>query len=466
MIKPVIIAGGTGSRLWPLSRKYFPKQFLKITSENTLLQDTLLRLNGLDVMEATLICNELHRFIIAEQLREISMSGKILLEPFGRNTAPAIALAALKEVESGNDPLLLVLSADHSIENLDTFKHSISHGEKIANDGYLVTFGVLPTSPETGFGYIKCGVNIDNGFLVESFVEKPSIDVAKQYLSTGDYYWNSGMFIFKASRYLEELKKFNPKIYDVCKKSLEFSKIDNDFIRVNEKYFTNCPNESIDYSVMEHTDFAAVVPLDAKWNDIGSFSAIWDISDKDVNGNVIKGDVFSESSFNNLIIAKNRIVTTVGMENTIVIETKDAVLVANKNNVQDVKKIVQQLKDAGRSETDNHRQVYRPWGYYDSIDIGSRDQVKRITVNPGAKLSTQLHHHRSEHWVVVTGTAKVTNGDNIFFVRENESTFIPIGQVHSLENPGILPLELIEVQVGDYLGEDDIVRLNDIYGRL
>jgi mannose-1-phosphate guanylyltransferase len=487
MITPVIMAGGTGSRLWPLSRKLFPKQFLKVATENTMIQDTLLRLAGLDTAQPLTICNEEHRFIVAEQLREINQLGTIILEPVGRNTAPAIALAALTELNSGNDPVLLVLAADHVIENTDEFQHVVKNATEFAEAGKLVTFGIVPSHAETGYGYIRAGARIAGrnlesskletektkleAFVVDSFVEKPDLATAEEYLASGDFYWNSGMFMFKASRYIEELGKFSPRMLAACQASLERTASDLDFVRVDADAFTTCPDDSIDYAVMEPlcstegSDAAVVMPLDATWNDIGSFSAIWDIKDKDKNGNVHQGDVLSHSSTNSLVIAEQKLVATVGIDNIIVVETKDSVLVANKDNVQDVKKIVEQLKSLDRTEADIHRQVYRPWGHYDSIDFGSRDQVKRITVNPGEKLSIQMHHHRAEHWIVVAGTAKVTNGDKTFLLTENQSTYIPAGEVHALENPGVLPLELIEVQSGSYLGEDDIVRFEDRYGR-
>jgi mannose-1-phosphate guanylyltransferase len=467
MITPVIMAGGTGSRLWPLSRKLFPKQFLKVATENTMIQETLLRLSGLDTAQPLTICNEEHRFIVAEQLREINELGTIILEPVGRNTAPAIALAALTELNKGNDPVLLVLAADHVIENTDEFQRVVKNSAELAEAGKLVTFGIVPSHAETGYGYIRQGKSLagTSGFDVAEFVEKPDLDTANSYLVSGDYLWNSGMFMFKASRYVEELTKFNPDIIDVCKKALDHTSTDLDFVRVDETEFTQCPDDSIDYAVMEKTASAVVVPLDAAWNDIGSFSAIWDLKDKDENGNVHQGDVLSHSSTNNLVIAEQKLVATVGLDNIIVVETKDSILVANKDNVQDVKKIVEQLKSLGRTEADIHRQVYRPWGHYDSIDFGARDQVKRITVKPGEKLSIQMHHHRAEHWIVVAGTAKVTNGEKTFLLTENQSTYIPAGEIHALENPGVLELELIEVQSGSYLGEDDIVRFEDRYGR-
>ena len=467
MITPVIMAGGTGSRLWPLSRKLFPKQFLKVATENTMIQETLLRLSGLDTAQPLTICNEEHRFIVAEQLREINELGTIILEPVGRNTAPAIALAALTELNKGNDPVLLVLAADHVIENTDEFQRVVKNSAELAEAGKLVTFGIVPSHAETGYGYIRQGKAVagTSGFDVAESVEKPDLDTANSYLVSGDYLWNSGMFMFKASRYVEELTKYNPEIIAVCKKALAHTSTDLDFVRVDETEFIQCPDDSIDYAVMEKTDSAVVVSLDAAWNDIGSFSAIWDLKDKDENGNVHQVDVLSHGSTNSLVIAEQKLVATVGLDNIIVVETKDSILVANKDNVQDVKKIVEQLKALGRTEADIHRQVYRPWGHYDSIDFGARDQVKRITVKPGEKLSIQMHHHRAEHWIVVAGTAKVTNGDKTFLMTENQSTYIPAGEIHALENPGVLELELIEVQSGSYLGEDDIVRFEDRYGR-
>jgi mannose-1-phosphate guanylyltransferase len=473
MITPVIMAGGSGSRLWPLSRKHMPKQFLNISGENTMIQETVLRLNGLDVDKPLCICNEEHRFIVAEQLREIDSLGPIILEPIGRNTAPAIALAALSLLEKDNDAIMLVLAADHIIENEAEFQNVVRNSVSLAQDGSLVTFGIVPTNAETGYGYIHKGDSYKNiAFNVSQFVEKPDSTTAEKYLSSGEYLWNSGMFMFKASRYIEELEKYQPEILNACKKAIEHTSTDMDFIRVDKDEFVQCPDDSIDYAVMEPlckaegSNSVVVVPLDARWNDIGSFSAIWDIAEKDEQGNAHKGDVISYNSSNNLVIAEQKLIATVGLENCIVVETKDAVLVANKDSVQDVKKIVEEIKLLGRSEADIHRQVYRPWGHYDSIGSGKRDQVKRITVKSGEKLSIQMHHHRAEHWIVVSGTAKVTNGDKTFLVCENESTYIPIGTIHSLENPGVLPLELIEVQTGGYLGEDDIIRFEDLYGRI
>ena len=465
MITPVIMAGGTGSRLWPLSRSLYPKQFLALTGDNTMLQETLCRLSPLDVSAPLVICNEEHRFIVAEQLRSIDKTGSIILEPVGRNTAPAIALAA--EVTLSNDPLLLVLAADHVIQDTAAFTHAVNSAVPLAQAGKLVTFGIVPTQAHTGYGYIKRGnaVSDSSGFDVNAFVEKPNSSVATEYVESGQYYWNSGMFLIKASRYLQELEKYYPEISTACAKALENTTRDNDFIRLDAEAFKQCPDESIDYAVMEHTTDAVVVPLDAGWNDIGAWSALWEVSDKDEYGNTIHGDGILQDTTNSLIHGGERLVTTIGLDNVVVVDTKDALLVASKDKVQDVKQIVEKLKVEKRSEYKIHREVYRPWGKYDSIDNGKRYQVKRITVNPGEKLSIQMHHHRAEHWIVVSGTAKVTNGDKTFLVTENESTYIPIGVVHALENPGKMPLEMIEVQSGSYLGEDDIVRFEDRYGR-
>ncbi len=468
MLLPIIMAGGSGSRLWPLSRQLNPKQFLQLAdAQLSMLQATIARLKGLDIALPRLICNEQHRFLAAEQLRQLDMEkSNILLEPVGRNTAPAIALAALQAVADGQDPLLLVLAADHLIKDVDAFHTAVRTAMPLAEAGKLVTFGIVPDHPETGYGYIEKGTpNGAGGFAVSQFVEKPDLATATDYLKSGDFLWNSGMFLFRASRYLQELERFAPAILEACKKSLAGGQLDLHFTRVDATEFALCPDDSIDYAVMEKTADAVVVPLDAGWSDIGSWSALWDVSDKDEHGNVLKGDVLHHASTNTYVHASSRLVTLVGVEDLVIVETKDAIMVAHKNNVQDVKKIVEQLKDCGRKEHINHREVYRPWGVYDSIDDGHRYQVKRITVKPGAKLSVQMHHHRAEHWIVVSGTAKVTNGDTTFLVTENQSTYIPIGQVHALENPGVIPLELIEVQSGPYLGEDDIVRFEDKYGR-
>ncbi|HCG5284335.1 mannose-1-phosphate guanylyltransferase/mannose-6-phosphate isomerase [Vibrio parahaemolyticus] len=464
-ITPVIMAGGTGSRLWPMSRALHPKQFLRLTSEYSMLQETALRVGGVTQQNNIVICNEDHRFLAAEQLREIDRLGNIILEPVGKNTAPAIALAAFQLSQTDPETLMLVLAADHVIQDRLAFEKSVLAAQLAAEKGKMVTFGIVPTHAETGYGYIRRGGKIDEGFEVEQFVEKPSKELAVQYVDAGDYYWNSGMFMFKASRYLEELKLHRPDIYSVCEQAMKTKTGDLDFTRISEDIFNECPSDSIDYAVMEKTQDAVVIPLDAQWSDVGAWSALWDISEKDSAGNVLKGDVIAHNSTNSYFNAEQKMIAAVGVDNLVVIETKDAVLVANKDHVQDVKEIVEHLKSNGRTEHHIHREVYRPWGKYDSIDYGERDQVKRITVNPGEKLSIQMHHHRSEHWIVVAGTAKVTNGEETILVSEDQSTYIPLGTIHALENPGKIPLEMIEVQTGSYLGEDDIVRFEDRYGR-
>jgi mannose-1-phosphate guanylyltransferase len=465
MITPVIMAGGSGSRLWPLSRSLYPKQFLALNGDETMLQQTLQRLAGLTLERPVVICNEDHRFIVAEQLREINQSGSIILEPVGRNTAPAIALAS-KTVVDSKDSLILILAADHVILNESAFVDAVEKAIPLAEAGKLVTFGIVPTEAHTGYGYIKRGESVhEHGFQVDAFVEKPNAEIASEYFEGKEHYWNSGMFLMKASRYLEELNQFRPDIYTACESALANTSKDEDFIRIDKGAFEKCPDESIDYAVMEKTSDAVVVPLDAGWSDIGSWSALWDVNNKDTNGNAVSADSILYETTNCLIQGNERLIATVGLDNLVIVDTKDALLVASKDKVQDVKKIVEQLKVESRGEFKNHREVYRPWGKYDSIDNGARYQVKRITVKPGEKLSLQMHHHRAEHWIVVSGTAKVTNGDKVFLVTENESTYIPIGVVHALENPGKLPLEMIEVQSGTYLGEDDIVRFEDRYGR-
>jgi mannose-1-phosphate guanylyltransferase len=463
------MAGGTGSRLWPLSRQLSPKQFLQLDGDKTMLQATLERLAGLSCEPPVLICNEEHRFMAAEQLRQIGVEGAtILLEPQGRNTAPAIALAAIQATCDGEDPVLLVLPADHLIQDQPAFQAAIGTALEQAQAGRLVTFGIVPSCPETGYGYIKTrplGDNSSAALKVAEFVEKPDMARAQAYVDSKDYFWNSGMFMFRASCYLAELEAFRPEMLHCCRQAIAGAKEDLDFVRLDPKAFADCASESIDYAVMEHTREAVLVPLDAGWSDIGSWSALADVSAKDAEGNVLKGDVLTKDCRQILAYAEHRLVAAVGVEDLVIVETRDAVLVARKDRVQDVKCIVEQLKQQGRTEHINHRQVYRPWGCFDAIDAGSRYQVKHITVKPGAKLSVQMHHHRAEHWVVVSGTAKVTNGEKTYLVTENQSTYIPIGQIHSLENPGRVPLELIEVQSGSYLGEDDIVRLEDLYGR-
>lgn len=467
MILPVIMAGGSGTRLWPQSRQGYPKQFLPLVNDTTMLQDTLLRLKGLEVSNPLLICGDEHRFIVAEQLRSIEQDSQaIILEPAGRNTAPAIAVAALQALKNtyNGDPLLLVLAADHVIQNIPAFHTAVEQAAVEAEAGKLVTFGIVPTGPETGYGYIRAA-DQKSISKVAQFVEKPDLETAQQYLKDGGYSWNSGMFLFKASRYLEELKKFNPEIVTACEAALEKSYADLDFVRLDKDAFLSCPDDSIDYAVMEKTQEAMVVSMDAGWSDVGSWSALWDVSEKDTDNNVSRGDTINIDSKNNFILSNGRLIATVGLEDTVVVETPDAVLVAAKDKVQDIKKVVAELKSQQRSQASQHRLIYRPWGHYDSIDSGERYQVKRITVNPHQKLSVQMHHHRAEHWVVVSGTAKVTLGEKTFLVSENESTFIPIGEIHALENPGRIPLEMIEVQSGSYLGEDDIVRFEDRYGR-
>lgn len=467
----VIMAGGSGTRMWPMSRTAYPKQFLNLNSDSSMLQETIQRLQGLAESQTTIITNEEHRFLVAEHLRQLGKKAEILLEPIGRNTAPAIALAAFRAQQRGEgEQLLLVLAADHVIENSAEFRRVVQQALPIARDGKLVTFGIVPDSPATGYGYIRQGETQAGAFKVDAFVEKPDLKTAQQYVASEQYLWNSGMFLFRADRYLEELKEYRSDIYQACESASKNLSADLDFLRINKEAFEACPDESIDYAVMEKTDQAVVLPLDAGWSDVGSWSALWDIKEKDSQGNVYQGSaseggVIHKDSHKNFVVAEEKLVATVGIDNLVIVDTKDALLVADRNRVQEVKDIVSELKKQGRSEHVQHREVYRPWGKYDSIDAGERYQVKRITVNPGAKLSLQKHHHRAEHWVVVSGTAKVTNGEKTLLVSENESTYIPVGVVHCLENPGKIPLELIEVQSGSYLGEDDIVRLQDDYGR-
>ena len=459
----VIMAGGTGSRLWPVSRAGYPKQLLPLYEKTTMLQSTVLRLTDLPVQSSITVCNEENRFMVAEQLRNIDALSTIILEPEGRNTAPTIALAALeKELE---DPVLLVLAADHIVQNQQKFTDAIAASLPLAESGKLVTFGIVPTEPQVGFGYIERGAEIGNGYWVKSFREKPPAEVAQEYLDSGHYYWNSGIFMFRASRYLEELQENRPDIVSACRAAMESKARDLDFLRVGNAAFAKCPTESIDCAVMEQTNDAVVVPMDAGWSDIGSWSSLADLSEQDDNGNTAIGDVKILASENSYVRSEDKLVAAIGVSDLVIVSTKDAVLVASKDDAQDVKRITQELRDDSRKEWRDHREVFRPWGKYDTVDAGEYYQVKRITVNPGAKLSLQMHHHRAEHWVVVSGSAKVTNGDETFLLSQNESTYIPIGVKHSLENPDEIPLEIIEVQSGCYLGEDDIIRFEDNYGR-
>ena len=460
MFIPVIMAGGSGSRLWPLSRSMFPKQFLVLNDKNnlTMLQSTIERIDGMSTLEPIIITNEQHRFIVAEQLREYDIKSRIILEPAGRNTAPAIALAAFEAVKYGEDPILLILAADHVVLNKGAFQQSIKHALVQAELGYLVTFGIVPTSPETGYGYIHRGREIDkNAYKVEQFVEKPSLEIAQKYIASGDYYWNSGCFMFKASSYLNELKQFSPEIYDICEKATKKMLKDIDFIRVDENEFLKCPDDSVDYAVMEKTDKGIVVPMDAGWSDVGSWSALWDVSDKDQNQNSYRGDVIMKNTSNCYIYAPNKLVAAVGLDNIVIVDTKDAVLVADKSRVQEVKQVVEQLKGEGRREYQEHREVYRPWGRSDAIGRGPRYIVNRVTIKPGKSEELQVHYHRAEHWIVVSGTAKVTKDNEVRLITENQSIYIPVGVPHRVENPGKIQLELIEVQSGSYLENDDIV---------
>ncbi|EPV3777661.1 mannose-1-phosphate guanyltransferase [Salmonella enterica subsp. enterica serovar Cerro] len=470
---PVIMAGGTGSRLWPLSRELYPKQFLCLQNNLSMLQSTISRLDGIKHASPIVICNEKHRFIVADQLLQMNqLTNNIILEPVGRNTAPAVALAALvaKNNSSKEDPLLLILAADHVFTNENEFRITVSKEIPFADRGKLVTFGIVPSKAESGYGYILRGNKLQLeddiiAFDVEQFVEKPSIETAQAYVASGDYYWNSGMFLFRAGRYLEELKKYRPDILIACEKSISDLNIDLNFVRINEDDFYPCPDVSIDYAVMEHTADAVVMPMDAGWSDVGSWSSLWEISAHTPEGNVHHGDVISHKTENSYVYAESGLVTTVGVKDLVVVQTKDAVLIADRHAVQDVKKVVEKIKADGRHEHHMHREVYRPWGKYDSIDAGERYQVKRITVKPGEGLSVQMHHHRAEHWVVVAGTARVTINGEVKLLGENESIYIPLGATHCLENPGKIPLDLIEVRSGSYLEEDDVVRFRDRYGR-
>jgi len=469
-IYPVILSGGAGTRLWPLSRAVLPKQLLPLVADKTMLQETALRVAGWPgVMAPLVVCGNDHRFMVAEQLREIGITPLgILLEPVGRNTAPAVAAAAhyLKAIDP--EAIMLVLPADHVIENGAAFRDAVERVVTLVGQGALATFGIVPKTPETGYGYIRRGEQVSgcgDCYKVARFVEKPDLATAQGFLDEGGYYWNSGMFMFHAERYLQELQEHAPAIAGAAEKAVSTGYRDLDFCRLEEKAFSDSPSDSIDYAVMEKTRDAAVVPADIGWNDVGSWSALWEVQPKDANGNAQRGDVYLDGVKNSLVRAESRIVAVVGMEDVVVVETQDAVLVTHKDQVQRVKQVVDHLKSKARTEHLHHTRVYRPWGHYEGIDAGDRFQVKRITVKPGEKLSLQMHHHRAEHWVVVSGTARVTCGEKVCLLSENESTYIPIGVTHRLENPGRLPLHLIEVQSGSYLGEDDIVRFEDIYQR-
>nr|ELR5228265.1 mannose-1-phosphate guanylyltransferase/mannose-6-phosphate isomerase [Providencia rettgeri] len=465
IIIPVIMAGGSGTRLWPMSRAHMPKQFLSLTSQFSMLQETLNRLENIEHTPPIIICNEEHRFLVAEQLRDLNLDHSgIILEPIGRNTAPAISLAAIHalKINKNKEPILLVLAADHLIEDVDAFHQTVHDAEQLAAQDLLVTFGIVATKPEIGYGYIKCGNQIEssnNSYRIDSFVEKPDLVTAQRYLDSGEYLWNSGMFMFKASRYIKELSLFQPDIVSTTATALNNAVIDLDFIRLSKDDFERCPNLSIDYAVMEHTQDAAVVPLDAGWNDIGAWSSLWEIGNKDDAQNVLKGDIFVENSRNCYVKSPNRLISIIGVNDLIIVDTKDALLVSHRDHVQDVKNIVDKLKNSNRKEYQQHREIYRPWGKYDHIAEGTRYHVKKITVKPGEKTATQLHYHRAEHWIVVSGTAKVYNGSNEQIISENESIFIPLGTPHYFENPGKIPLEIIEVRTGCYLEEDDITRI-------
>jgi mannose-1-phosphate guanylyltransferase/mannose-6-phosphate isomerase len=469
-IYPVLLSGGSGTRLWPVSRAKHPKQLYALASEQTMLQETALRLNGQDnVAPPLVICNDEHRFFIAEQLRALGISPEdIVLEPVGRNTAPAAAVAALLLAEKDPHAVMVMLPADHVIADLDTFRQAVAKASELAADGRLVTFGIVPTAPETGYGYIQrtdealeCG----GVYPVRQFVEKPDAATAQDYLTDGGYYWNSGIFVFRADSYLAALEKFKPEILAPVQEAIAKGQKDLDFLRLDDEAFASCISDSIDYAVMEHTEDAVVIPVDMGWNDIGSWSALWDIGDKSEDGNVVMGDVITHDTRNSYIRAEKRLVATVGIDDLIVIETPDVVFVGSRDKAQDLKAIVETLKAEGRDEWDGHTRVFRPWGYYETLELGERFQVKRLMVKPQSVLSLQMHHHRAEHWVVVNGTAKVTRGEEEILVSENESVYIPIGETHRVENPGMVDLHLIEVQSGTYLGEDDIVRFEDVYGR-
>ena len=466
-LTPVLLCGGVGSRLWPVSRQGRPKQYLNLIGETSMLQQTLTRIESLAQTSPIIVCNEEHRFLVAEQVRQLGLtSPTIILEPEGKNTAPAIALAAIAASASDSEVNLLVLPADHYVGKPTALIDAIEKAASASSQGRLVTFGLVPSRPETGYGYIKRGEALATDvYVLEQFVEKPDQPTAEAYIASGNYVWNSGMFMFTAGQFLASLAQFQPEMARVCELAMEQAERDMDFIRPDAEIFATCPSDSIDYAVMEHTPQGAVVSLDCDWSDIGAWSALWEAGDQDSAGNVTQGDVVLNKTQNSYVRSQSRLVTTTGVRDIVVVETADAVMVADRHSVQDVKDIVNALKASDRSEADEHHRVFRPWGSYESLIVGEGFQVKRIVVNPGQQLSLQMHHHRAEHWVVVSGSAKVTNGDRTFLLSENESTYIPVGAVHALENPGKVPLEIIEIQSGSYLGEDDIVRFEDRYGR-
>ncbi|MDD3935969.1 mannose-1-phosphate guanylyltransferase/mannose-6-phosphate isomerase [Rhodoferax sp.] len=481
-IQPVVLSGGSGTRLWPLSREKYPKQLLSLVGEDSLLQATVRRVEGIQGVALNppmVVCNEEYRFVIAEQLRLIGQGGTVVLEPFGRNTAPALTLAALAAGKDGADPVLLVMPADHVISDTPAFQRVVSQGAMLAAAGAVVTFGITPDAPETGYGYIQSGlpyggaVSADGACLISRFVEKPDLATAESYLKAGNYLWNSGLFMLRASSWLSAIGLCRPDIASACQAAWKQGQIEGEFVRVGKLAFGQCPSDSIDYAVMERLaagsntflPAGAVLPLSAGWSDVGAWDALWQVLPKDASGNVAQGDVLLQGCQNTLALSEGRLIACVGVSDLVVVETADAILVAHKDKTQDVKKIVDALKARGRSEGHIHRKVFRPWGWYDGVDAGERFQVKRIVVKPGGVLSLQMHHHRAEHWIVVSGTAKVTKGEDTFLLSENQSTFIPLGTTHRLENPGRVDLEMIEVQSGSYLGEDDIVRFEDVYGR-
>ena len=475
LLVPVILSGGSGTRLWPVSREKHPKQLQPLLGDESLLQNTLRRLEGLPLAAPIIVSNQEYRFITAEQLRQLGLANwALLLEPVGRNTAPALTAAALYATRDGADPVLLATPADHHIRNVAAFREAVLLGLPDAERGSVVTFGIIPDRAETGYGYIEAHASGDKSAVRDllAFAEKPDVAKAREYVAGGHHLWNSGIFILRASVWLNAIGRFAPEILAACRKAVEGARDDGDFVRLDAEAFAGSPADSIDYAVMEKLPAARdlaipcrVVPLDVGWSDVGAWDALWQAIDRDADGNAVKGDVWLEDSHGNLVIAEHGLVACIGCEDMVVVETADAVLIAPKARTQEVKRIVSRLKAAGRSEVDLHRKVHRPWGWYDGIDSGERFQVKRIVVSPGATLSLQMHHHRAEHWVVVSGTAKVTRGQEIILLSENESTYIPLGVKHRLENPGQIPLEIIEVQSGSYLGEDDIVRFEDNYGR-